>query len=373
MEFSIEKEKLFKGLRAVSGVMERKQPQAPVLANILLRLKHEDLTLIATDQGVELMSKVTVNVATIEGAITVPFRKLHDICKAFPDSTLLHVSVNLGKICLSAGNSKFTLSTLPAEQFPDVTMLDTNEGGAHLVFCQKQLRGLIEKTAFAMADRDVRYFLNGLLFEIKSGKLFTVAADGHRLAVNHVALSEENQSVPSLQVIVPRKGVMEMLRLLDNEKNSAFLTIDHKHIRLQVGVHVVTSVLLEGKYPDYTALIPVPGDRCLIGRRDCLREAFARASALFNERVRGIRLRLSSSRLEILGKNAESDEVKDEVAVEYQGPELEIGFNVRYLIDFLLVVGTEKVQLSFGGADSGTLMSAYGESNSQYVLMPIHF
>lgn len=370
MQFAILRETLLKLLRMVSGAVERRQQQNPILSNVLLRATKDMLYVIATDQEVELVAEHTLDDVTQPGEITVPFRKLNDICKALPDGSQLFLELQDDRFVIKSGRSRFVLATLPAAKFPDIQKIHKDNAVCSFTVPAKQFRWLVARTAFAMAEQDVRYFLNGMLLEVKQDKLFSVAADGHRLAMNYIALSE--QGLPAMRVIVPRKGILEIMRLVDEGDSDLQLTIVASHIQAYSGGVSVTSKLLDGKFPDYERVIPRDGNKIVVGNRERLKEAFHRASALFSEKFRGVRLRMSTERLIVLANNLEQDQVEEDLEVEYQGQDMEVGFNVRYLIDFLSVVQSDSVRFTFSDANKSTLIEEVGEgANGAYVLMPI--
>jgi DNA polymerase-3 subunit beta len=370
MRFSIQRETFLKLLRIVSGVVERRHQQNPILSNVLLRAENGMLCITATDQEVELIGQEPLDNIQEPGAITVPFRKLSEICKALPENAELSFEVQADRALIKSGRSRFTLATLPAEQFPDVQKLNTEDSVCHFTIPKKQFRWLLARTAFAMAEQDVRYFLNGMLLEVKQDKLYSVAADGHRLAMNYLSLTETG--LPAMRVIVPRKGILEIMRMVDEDDAELTLTIVASHIQAHSGGVTITSKLLDGKFPDYERVIPRDGNKVVIGSRESLKEAFHRASALFSEKFRGVRLRMSNSRLMVLASNPEHDEVEEDLEVDYQGQDIEVGFNVRYLIDFLSVVQSEFVRFTFSDSNKSTLIEEIGEgAKGAYVLMPI--
>lgn len=370
MQFAIARESLLKLLRMVSGAVERRQLQNPILSNVLLRVSDNFLYITATDQEVELIAKEKLHNIMQNGEITVPFRKLHDICKALPDGSELFLEVQDVRVLIRSGRSRFVLATLAADKFPDVQKINNDKIIGSFSVQKRQFTWLVARTAFAMADQDVRYFLNGMLLEVKQQKLFSVAADGHRLAMNYISLTAP--ALPDMRVIVPRKGILEIMRVVDEAGEDLQFTISAGHIQVHTDSVTVTSKLLNGKFPDYERVIPRDGNKVVIGNRERLKEAFYRASALFSEKFRGVRLRMSAARLLVLASNPEQDEVEEDLEVEYQGQELEVGFNVRYLIDFLSVVQSDLVRFTFSDANNSTLIEEVGEgANGAYVLMPI--
>ncbi|MEE4203237.1 MAG: DNA polymerase III subunit beta [Halieaceae bacterium] len=363
MKFSIPRDALLKPLNLVAGVVERRQT-LPVLSNVLLRLEGNQLSLTGTDLEVELVGRVTVESAGTDGEITVPARKLVDICKSLPDGTQIEFSVEGGKATVKAGRSRFTLSTLPATEFPEV------EGGAgdvSLQLPQPLVKRLIERTAFAMAQQDVRYYLNGMYLEISAGRLRMVATDGHRLAL---CTAPDKVDGSDVGVIIPRKGVLELARLLDSDDNMSLVVGSH-HIRAETEQFTFTSKLVDGKFPEYERVLPKSPDKSVIGDRLELRQAFTRTAILSNEKYRGVRLRLSNDTLEITANNPEQEQAEEVVPVEYQGDNLEVGFNVSYLLDVLSVLNGEKVRFSLSDAASSALLEESESGDSVYVVMPM--
>ncbi|MGP3788683.1 DNA polymerase III subunit beta [Pseudomonas sp. B392_1p] len=365
MHFTIQREALLKPLQLVAGVVERRQT-LPVLSNVLLVVQGQQLALTGTDLEVELVGRVALEEAAEPGEITVPARKLMDICKSLPGDALIDIRVDEQKLIIKAGRSRFTLSTLPANDFPSV---EDSQGSLNFSLPQSKLRRLIERTSFAMAQQDVRYYLNGMLLEVNAGYLRAVATDGHRLAMcSQPAVIEQ---VDRHQVIVPRKGILELARLLTEQDADVAISLGQHHIRATTGEFTFTSKLVDGKFPDYERVLPRGGDKLVLGDRQLLREAFSRTAILSNEKYRGIRLQLESGLLKIQANNPEQEEAEEEVAVDYNGAELEIGFNVSYLLDVLSVMGTEQVRLILADANSSALLQESDNDDSAYVVMPM--
>lgn len=365
MHFTIQREALLKPLQLVAGVVERRQT-LPVLSNVLLVVEGQQLSLTGTDLEVELVGRVTLEDAAEPGEITVPARKLMDICKSLPSDALIDIRVDDQKLLVKAGRSRFTLSTLPANDFPTV-----EEGPGSLTFNlpQAKLRRLVERTSFAMAQQDVRYYLNGMLLEVQSGLLRAVATDGHRLAMcsMEAAIQQEGKH----QVIVPRKGILELARLLTEQDAEVAIVLGQHHIRANTGEFTFTSKLVDGKFPDYERVLPRGGDKLVLADRQGLREAFSRTAILSNEKYRGIRLTLASGLLKIQANNPEQEEAEEEIVVDYSGSGLEIGFNVSYLLDVLGVMGTEQVRLILSDSNSSALLQEADNDDSAYVVMPM--
>jgi len=354
-----------KPLQLVAGVVERRQT-LPVLSNVLLVVEGQQLSLTGTDLEVELVGRVALEDAAEPGEITVPARKLMDICKSLPADALIDIRVDEQKLLVKAGRSRFTLSTLPANDFPTV-----EEGPGSLTFnlVQSKLRRLIERTSFAMAQQDVRYYLNGMLLEVQTGILRAVATDGHRLAM--CSMEATIQQDGKHQVIVPRKGILELARLLTEQDGEVSIVLGQHHIRATTGEFTFTSKLVDGKFPDYERVLPRGGDKLVVADRQGLREAFSRTAILSNEKYRGIRLQLAAGLLKIQANNPEQEEAEEEIAVDYNGSSLEIGFNVSYLLDVLGVMTTEQVRLILSDSNSSALVQEADNDDSAYVVMPM--
>jgi len=365
MHFTIQREALLKPLQLVAGVVERRQT-LPVLSNVLLVVEGQQLSLTGTDLEVELVGRVVLEEAAEPGEITVPARKLMDICKSLPSDALIDIRVDEQKLLIKAGRSKFTLSTLPANDFPTV---EEGPGSLNFSLVQSKLRRLIERTSFAMAQQDVRYYLNGMLLEVNDGVLRAVATDGHRLAM--CAMQAGIEGVDRHQVIVPRKGILELARLLTEQDGEVRIVLGQHHIRATTGEFTFTSKLVDGKFPDYERVLPRGGDKLVVGDRQALREAFSRTAILSNEKYRGIRLQLAAGLLKIQANNPEQEEAEEEVAVEYGGSNLEIGFNVSYLLDVLGVMTTDQVRLILSDSNSSALLQEADNDDSSYVVMPM--
>jgi DNA polymerase-3 subunit beta len=329
-------------------------------------LEGSELSLTGTDLEVELIGRVQVDSAKLAGSITVPARKLVDICKSLPDGSFIEVTVSENKVLLKSGRSRFTLLALTASDFPKV---DEEPDSFSLEISQAKLKELLDATSFAMAQQDVRYYLNGMLFEVGENYLRVVSTDGHRLAMETFSLETAIKEIQ--QLILPRKGIIELTRLLSEEGGDIRLTFGPNHIRAAMPESTFTSKLVDGKFPDYNRVLPKGGDRLLTGDRECLRQAFYRASILSNEKYRGVRIILSKGELKILANNPEQEEAEEIVAVSYDSEPLEMGFNVSYLIDVLSTLGSQNVKITLSDANSSALIEADEGSEALYVVMPM--
>jgi DNA polymerase III subunit beta len=363
MKLNASREDFLAPLQSVMGVVERRQTM-PILANVLLSARDDRLSVTGTDLEVELVAAHTVSVQQ-GGDVTVPGRKLLDIFRALPEKSSVTVSVDGDRATLRAGRSRFTLSCLPAAEFPIVEEISAQQ---HLAVGQGVLRRLIDKTHFSMAQQDVRYYLNGMLLETDGKTLRAVATDGHRLALCEAVL--EAPARTAQQVIVPRKGVLELQRLLGTE-GALDLSIGTNHIRAQIGDIRFTSKLIDGRFPEYGRVVPASPSKTIEADRELLRQAFQRTAILSNEKYRGVRLTLRPDLLTIQAHNPEQEEAEDQVEVAYKGEEVEIGFNVNYLLDALAALETEKIEIGLTDANSSCLVRSPGTADTKYVVMPM--
>ncbi|MGC4029343.1 MAG: DNA polymerase III subunit beta [Steroidobacteraceae bacterium] len=365
MKFTATREQILTPLQGVIGVVERKQTM-PILANVLLAAKGNRLSITGTDLEVELVASGEVTVQQ-PGDITVPGRKLLEIARALPEKTSVTIATDGDKVKVNAGRSRFVLSSLAASEFP---VVDNVSAQQTLVLPQAELARLIGKTHFSMAQQDVRYYLNGTLLETDGKMLRTVATDGHRLAVAEASLAAGDGAAAMQQVIVPRKGVLELQRLLGSE-GEVQIVIGSNHIRVTIGDVRFTSKLIDGKFPEYGRVIPASPGKNIVADREALRQALQRTAILSNEKYRGVRLSLGKDSLKLQAHNPEQEEAEDEVELDYKGEELEIGFNVTYLLDALSAVDTETVEIGLTDANSSCLIRSPGSTNARYVVMPM--
>ena len=366
MQFSISREALLKPLQLVAGVVERRQT-LPILSNALLSLQDGQLSLTGTDLEVELVGRVAVSDDAVGGEITVPARKFMDICKSLPEGARISFSLENQRVIIKSGRSRFTLSTLPASEFPSV-----EDGPNALSFAvqQQQLKRLIDAVSFSMAQQDVRYYLNGMLLEVNNDYVRTVATDGHRLALCTLAVPVETTGLR--QSILPRKGVMELMRFLSDTDALVTVMIGSNHLRAQTDEFTFTTKLVDGKFPDYDRVLPRGGTNLIQADRNDLRQGFSRAAILSNEKYRGVRLILDENQLTLVANNPEQEEAEETVMVNYSGSVLEIGFNVGYLVDVLSVLSSNNVKITLGDANSSALIEADEEtSDAVYVVMPM--
>jgi DNA polymerase-3 subunit beta len=366
MKFTILREELLKPLQLVTGIVEKKQT-LPILSNVLLRAD-QNLSIIATDLEVELIINLPFRQGdVIPGQITVPARKLVDICRSLPEQASIDFTLLKDKLSIQSGRSKFSLATLPAEEYPN---LEETENLLDFTIEQKNLRFLLERTHFSMAQQDVRYYLNGMLLEVKQGIIRSVATDGHRLALNSIDAAAINNACAS--VIIPRKGVIEMLRLLEDSTEEITVSIMDNHIRIAKQSLTFTSKLIDGRFPDYERVLPKGGDKIILVDREQFKQSLTRASILSNEKLRGIKLQLRNGLLRVLANNPDREEAEEELSTDYTGADLDIGFNEKYLRDILDAMGDPQVFLILSDSNSSILVEgAKRDGSSLFVVMPM--
>lgn len=364
MKFSIQREDLLLPLQQVIGAVEKRQTM-PSLSNVLMRIQDNALSLTATDLEIELVSRVQL-MADETGETTLPAKKLLDICKALPAEATINVHVDGDKALIQSGRSRFSLGTLPAGDFP---ALESVTSVYEFALPQTVLRELIEKTAFAMAQQDVRYYLNGLMLEVSRGNIRAVATDGHRLAYCEKVM--DSDLADNKQVIVPRKGVNELLRLLADTDEPVRVILGNNHIQCHLANQRFTSKLIDGRFPDYRRVIPQEDGHVVTADREALKQALLRASILSNEKYRGIRVMLSDNLLKLQAQNPDQEQADIELEVSHSGSNLEVGFNVNYMMDALNTTSQNVVNLYIKDASSSCLLKFPDEAHCKYVIMPM--
>lgn len=367
MSIKLSRETLLKPLQMAAGVVERRQT-LPILSNVLVSIGDQKITMTGTDLEVELVGMCELD-SDVQKSLTttLPGKKLMDICKALPENAAIELVEEADRIILKSGRSRFSLATLSPAEFPNVENIDST---MQFSIPQNQLLKLLQRTAFSMAQQDVRYYLNGMLLEIQDGNIRTVATDGHRLALYTLSAPVINNDI--LQVIIPRKAVMELMRLLQDADDEVDLLIGKNHIQVVGPNFTFTSKLIEGKFPDYDRVLPKDGDKEIVLDRNTLKQSLARISILSNEKFRGVHLQLRNGLLRLLANNPEQEEAEEEVAVEYEKEDIDIGFNVNYLIDILSSLATNTVKLVFSGPDSSILIEEpENNDDNTYVIMPM--
>jgi DNA polymerase-3 subunit beta len=360
----IARDALLKPLQAVSGIVERRHT-LPILANVLLEQKDGQLHVTATD--LEMQITAVAELAAKDGqATTVAARKLQDLLRALPDDSTLNVDVAGSKMTVRAGRSRFNLQTMAAGDYPRISL--GSEQLQTLALPQRDFRALIRLAEFAMAQQDIRYYLNGMLLVIDKGSLQAVATDGHRLSWASLAVAG---SYTRQEVILPRKTVLELGKLLADSDDPVTIDILANQVRFRFGNVELVSKVVDGKFPDYNRVIPSGHAKLVEIDRQELLSALQRAAILSNEKFRGVRLVLGADQLRIICTNAEQEEAEDELEVPYNGDALDIGFNITYLLDVLQNLASERVSLAFGDANSSALCTMPGRDDYKYVVMPM--
>ena len=365
MKFSLNRESLLKPLLLVSGAVERKST-LPILSNILFEISEQSLTLTATDLELEMVARTNVDNQGENGKLTIPAKKLLDICKSLPEDSTLTFDLQGEAVIISTGRSRYSLSTLPATDFPNIEQW---QGDVEFKIMKSELLRLIESTHFSMANQDVRYYLNGMSIETEGSEIRSVATDGHRLAI--CKISNENLALPARQVIVPRKGILEIIRLLAPVDEEVQLFLGSNHIRIIDNEYSFTSKLVDGRFPDYRRVLPRNGDKVLETNKDQLRQVLSRASILSNEKFKGVRLNFANSELKITANNPEQEQAEEVLEINFPYEELEIGFNVSYVLDVLNAIKEQDVKFTLADANSSVVIEGSEANEALYVVMPM--
>jgi len=352
-------------LQSVSGVVERRHT-LPILSNVLLELQDGALTLTATDLEIQVASRSQVDGAGAAQATTVSARKLQDILRALPEGSSLLLDIQDKRLQIKAGKSKFSLQTLPSQDFPKIA--PASAAGTALELAQKDLKRLFARVHYAMAQQDIRYYLNGLLLAIGASGLTVVATDGHRLALASLALTLD---LPKVDVILPRKAVLELVKLLSDSEGTVRLEVRENQVGFSFGVVELVTKVVDGKFPDYQKVIPSGYRKSLQLDRLQLQQALQRAAILSNEKFRGVRWVLTENSLRIASSNTEQEEAEEELEIAYSGEALDVGFNVGYLLDVLANVSSDAVECWLGDANSSMLITVPNDADFKYVVMPM--
>ena len=363
---------LFKGLRdqllaplqSVCGIVEKRHT-LPILSNVLLEKDGQKLTLLATDIEVQITTSAQTTGAE-KLALTVAARKLQDILRSLPETAEVSLTFEDKRLQLKAGKSRFNLQTLPAEDFPKIAAAPGQT--TQMQITQKQMRRLLAFVQYAMAQQDIRYYLNGLLLVAKGSNLIVVATDGHRLAFTSESLG---QNLTPIEVILPRKTILELSRQLDDSDELLNITLTPTQATFEFGNIQLISKLIDGKFPDYERVIPQNHTKSITLNRSQLLHSLQRVAILTNEKFRGVRLVLSTDSLKILSTNSEQEDAQEEIEISYTGEPLDVGFNVTYLLDVLNNVSTETIELHLADSNSSALFLIPDSPNFKYVVMPM--
>jgi DNA polymerase-3 subunit beta len=361
----LERDGLLSCLQSVTGVVERRHT-LPVLSNVLIERKGQETVFTATDLEIQISVKTEGKRTGQDFSITVAAKKLQDICRALPEGSQVSLDLDANKVTLKSGKSRFSLQTLPAEDFPRLAVEASQ--GREFSLPQKVLRQLLNQVQYAMASQDIRYYLNGLLLISEGKTLSAVATDGHRLAMASV---EQGKKDAATETIIPRKTILELVKLLADTEDGVHIEQAQNQISFSFADKRLISKLIDGKFPDYRKVLPAANQNHLQTERQGLLQSLQRAAILSNEKCRGVRLVLTKDRLQIISSNAEQEEAQEEMEVSYTGEALDVGFNVTYLIDVLANMGTKMISCKFGDANSSCLITAPGNESFKYVVMPM--
>jgi DNA polymerase III subunit beta len=359
------REAVLKPLSVVSGIVERRHT-LPILANVLIRKTDDVVSFIGTDIEIQIQTQATLGGAREDVATTVSARKLLDILKSLPDNNETTLTLNNKRLTVQSGKSRFALQTLSAEDFPAFAV--ASEYTASFSLAQKTLKHLFHMVHFSMAQQDIRYFLNGLLFVVEGTDVRAVATDGHRLAYCAAISETEN---PKQEVIIPRKTVLELQRLLGDGDELVKIDVASNQIKFSFNDIELVSKLVEGKFPDYRRVIPTDNQKKIILDREDLQRTLTRVAILTSDKLKGVRLNLSDEGLKLQASNTEQEEAVEELDVDYNGDKLEVSFNVTYLQDVLSNLKNEQVSLEFKDSNSSALLTLPGDESFKYVVMPL--
>ena len=364
MQIKINREILLKPLNSVTSIVERRHT-LPILSNLLLEAKNNNIQLTATD----LEMQISLNVESKfngELSTTISAKKLLDICRSLPEAVDIDMVSTDSRITVKAGKSRFNLQTLPAADYPVMTKVAGS--GIAIKISQIEFKRLLKQVEFAMAQQDIRYYLNGLLLEVNENKLNLVGTDGHRLSFTSCTL---NQTYDKTDVILPRKTVVELIKLLNDSDDEVTIEINAGQVNFAFNEISLISKVIDGKFPDYHRVIPTAHQNIFSVNRVVVLTAMQRASILSNEKYRGIRMVLSAGNLKLISTNTEQEEAEEELEIDYQKDAMDIGFNVTYLIDVLNNTQQENINFSFADANSSCLITVPGDENYKYVVMPM--
>jgi DNA polymerase-3 subunit beta len=360
----IDRDELLKPLQTVVGIVERKQP-LPILSNVLIEKNNSNIKIIATDLEIQIATQQNIEMNSEEGTITVSAKKLQEILRVLPEKSKISLEIKENKILIKTNKSRFSLQTLPSKDFPIIT--NQLDGATKITIKQGLLKKLLGLVQYAMAQQDIRYYLNGVLLLIEGNQVRLIATDGHRLAY---VCSPLEKNYNKQEVILSRKTVNELSKLLTDSDEVVNLEVAEKQIRFTFSNIVLTSKIIDGKFPDYERVIPTYTNHLKLDRLTVL-HALQRAAILSNEKFRGVRFVLTEKTLRIISSNSEQEEAQEEIENDYHGPALDIGFNVNYLLDGLNSTTAETVTFSFGDPNSSILITVEGDDEYKYVVMPM--
>ncbi len=359
------KQTILKPLQIIIGIVEKKQT-LPILSNVLIEKEMNQIRFTATDLEIQITTTIALETSNdVTEAITVAGKKLQEILRILPDQNEISIELKESKAQIKSNKSRFSLQTLPAQDFPK---LNNQLNGANKISMpQKQLKALLHSVQYAMAMQDVRYYLNGVLLIIEGNKIKAVATDGHRLAFNE---SDINGNYEKQDIILPRKAISELCKLLEDSDNTVEIEFSSQQIKAEFSGITLISKVIEGKFPDYERVIPKYSNHLILSRLP-MQQALQRAAILSNEKFRGVRFVLTEQKLTIISSNSEQEEAQEEIETDYHGEAIDIGFNVNYLMDGLSNISSETATFSFGDPNSSILITSAKAPEYRYVVMPM--
>lgn len=356
---------LLRPLQMVSGIVERRHT-LPILANILIRKEGDTISFLSTDIEMQITTHATIGSGGEVGATTVAARKLQDILRALPDTGDVTVMLANKRLTVQSGKSRFALQTLAAEEFP--IMAQAEQYGATITLPQKTLKHLFDMVHFSMAQQDIRYYLNGLLLVVDGSHVMAIATDGHRLAFSQIGIEA---TLAHQEVIIPRKTILELQRLMEDKDDPVKLDISHNQVRFTFGEIELISKLVEGKFPDYTRVIPMGYKNQFAINRDEWLRSLQRVAIMTSDKFKGVRCVVTPGSMKISSTNADQEEATEELEIEYAGESIDMGFNVTYLLDVLGNIKSDRVNVTLGDANSSALITLPDNPDFKYVVMPM--
>ena len=365
MDFYITKEEVVKSLNQTLGVVEKRQT-LPILSNVLIEVDESSLKLTATDLESEITTTSTISNYKSGGKTTAPARKLSDLCRLLPDLAEIHLFLDGDNLKIESGAGKYSISTLPSEDFPVFEKEDTK---SQINISSQNLKTLIAKTSFAMGNQDWRHYLNGLYLLIDDKSITSVATDAHRLALANTSLNEATPE--AINGIVPRKSINEIGKLVGDETENVVVELGHNSIAINIAGTTFVSKLIEGKFPDYEQVIPSGDSSMLVINRKTFSECLSRVSVLSSEKYKGVRILTAKNSMHVSANNPEKEEGEESLSCEYNGDEIDIAFNVNYLQEILSTLDSENIEINFFGSDKSCLITDPSSSNLKYVVMPL--
>ena len=364
MNIKIDRELLLRPLGTVSGIVEKRHA-LPILSNLLLEGNQGKLTFTATDLEMQISTHIETEIAD-DFQITISAKKLFDITRALPDESKMDIQIEESKVLVKAKKSRFNLQTLPPKDYP--VMKKEEKDTVDLKLSQKEFKTLLKQVDFAMAQQDIRYYLNGLLIEVKDNNINIVGTDGHRLSFTSLKL--KNPTHPA-QVIVPRKTIVELTKLLNDTEDQLEISFTKNQVNFKFNEIDLITKVIDGKFPDYSRVIPQGHNNVFNVDRSLLLDSMLRASILSNDKYRGIRMVLEEGNLKLVSNNSEQEQAEEELEINYKGEKIDIGFNVTYLIDVLTNIQSDKLTIAFNDSSSSCLVTIPDNEKYKYVVMPM--